>query len=61
MAYFLQRIEDGKYVALPGSERSYTSDITKAARYPSRPVAKGAKCGNERIVYIDELLQPTVR
>lgn len=61
MSYVLVRNEDGKYVAPPGLEYSYTSDVSKAQRFTSREAAEKNKCGNEAAVPLESLLQPPER
>jgi hypothetical protein len=56
--YVLQRHEDSKFVAPPGSEQSYTRDITKARRFATVEAAMAEKCGNEDVVLIEHLLEP---
>jgi len=48
--FALQRIEDGKYVASPGSKNSYTTRLELARKYQTREQAQADACGNERIV-----------
>jgi len=55
--YVLRRTKDGKYVANPGSQKSYTSKIEYARQYPTREAADGDKCGNEYAVETRSLLQ----
>jgi hypothetical protein len=47
--YVLRRLEDGKYVAQPGADRSYTRALQRAKIYQSLADAKREKCGNEFI------------
>lgn len=47
---------NGDYVALPGSEESYTWDICKAQRFKSDTDAENNACGNEYPTPIDEEL-----
>jgi len=49
MVYVIKRTSDGKYVARPGSERSYTSDRQQAAEYSTEAEARRNACGNESI------------
>jgi len=55
--YVLKRNEDGKFVALPGSKKSYTSNLRDARQFVTREEAECDRCGNERIVNTEELLQ----
>jgi hypothetical protein len=54
--YVLKRVEDGKYVARPGSEHSYTNRLERAKIFTSWERAYDAKCDNERVVPLDSLL-----
>lgn len=50
---------DGKYVAAPGSEHSYTDKLEKARRFDSRDAAEKERCvENERVQSIDTMLTP---
>ena len=49
---FVLKREDGKFVAHPGSEKSYTRKIELARVYFSREAAEADKCGNETIVTV---------
>ena len=50
---------NGRYVAPSGSEHSYTTDISKARRYPTREAAERDRCPeNERVASVESLLQP---
>lgn len=40
MTYVLVRT-DGQFVTTPGSERSYTKDLTKARQFPTRTRRRG--------------------
>ena len=51
MPYLIKRTSDGKWVARPGSRRSYTSDQENAAEF-TREEAQCAACGNESIWYV---------
>jgi hypothetical protein len=52
----LKRVEDGRYVARPGSEHSYTNRLERAKIFPSWERAYDAKCDNERVVPLDSLI-----
>jgi hypothetical protein len=54
--YVLKR-EDGKYVAQPGQEKSYTSSLERARIFDTREQAEQERCGNEHIVSVDSILQ----
>lgn len=56
MAYILRRNEDRKYVATPGSRQSYTRNIEKARRFPSRQAAESDACGNESVIDLTDIL-----
>lgn len=50
MTWVLRRNEDGKFVTPPGSEKSYTPAIQRAATWPTKEAAEANACGNERAV-----------
>ena len=56
MRCVIARNEDGKYVAKPGSEHSYTRSLANAQKFDSEEEASRAKCGNETIVPLQPLL-----
>jgi hypothetical protein len=39
-----------KYVSLPGSERSYTTDVSRAQTFTSKEAAEANACSNERVI-----------
>lgn len=45
--WIIRRHDDGKFVAPPGSLRSYTADALRAQRYFSREAAARECCSNE--------------
>lgn len=48
---FVLRRDDGKFVTPPGSEKSYTADVTKARIFRSQEEAEIERCpGNETVV-----------
>jgi len=47
VGYVLKRREDGKYVAPPGRDKSYTTDLANARLYASQEEAEADACGNE--------------
>jgi len=47
---------DGKYVAVEGSQCSYTKDIRKAKRFGTKDEAKNNKCGNESVASVESQL-----
>ncbi len=49
MEYVIVRNEDGKYVAEPGSEHSYTSKLERARRFKTHEAAQADCCGNEHV------------
>lgn len=55
--FILRRNEDGKYVAQPGSEHSYTKSLRQAQVFRTRAEAEGSKCGNETILSLESQLQ----
>jgi hypothetical protein len=56
-AYVIRR-DDGQYVTPPGSEKSYTADVTKARIFRSREEAKIELCpGNETVVPLLSVFQ----
>ena len=54
--YVLKRHEDGKYVALPGSHHSYTTDLRRAQIFPTKEAAEKDKCGNESALTVESQL-----
>ncbi len=54
--FVLKRVEDGKYVARPGSEHSYTKRLEKARVFEDRASAEADACGNERVYSVREVL-----
>ena len=58
MGYVLKNIDTGKFVAPPGSLKSYTADALKAQRFRTRETAENHRCGNERIIDFDSLAGP---
>lgn len=55
--FVIQRLNDGKYVAAPGSEHSYTKRLEDARIFSTRESAELEKCGNETIVPVRTLLR----
>ena len=48
---------DGQYVTPPGSEKSYTTDLTKAQTFRTIEDAERNRCvGNERAVSVSSLM-----
>jgi hypothetical protein len=60
MAYVIQR-EDGKYVAVHGSQHSYTSKLERAQIYDTREAADRDRCDNERAVEVTSYGGATMR
>lgn len=51
---------DGKYVARPGSEHSYTSRLEDAKLFPTRAAAEAERCvENERVARLDDVIVDT--
>lgn len=50
MSYILRRNEDGKFVAPPGSPKSYVAGPLAARRFPTHEAAQAEACGNETVV-----------
>lgn len=50
--YIIERTDQGGgYVAQPGSRGSYTRNIEKARKYPTREAAEADRCeGNEVVI-----------
>ena len=49
--YVIKRTDQGGgYVAVPGSKKSYTRDILKARKFPSREAAEADRCVENEIV-----------
>ncbi len=58
MVYVIQRT-DGKYVAPPGREHSYTSKLQHARKFASREAAERDLCiENERVVSLEDAVLP---
>ena len=54
--FVIKRIEDGKYVALPGQLHSYVSALQNARTFNTVEQAERECCGNEHVVAIrDEM------
>lgn len=54
--YVIKRNEDGKYVARPGSKRSYTRYLQCARVFTSRDAAEGECCGNEHVEDVSDIV-----
>jgi len=52
--YVIERTDQGGgYVAQPGSRSSYTTDIRRARKWPTREAAERERClGNEVVVSV---------
>lgn len=55
--YVIVRNEDGKFVAPPGQDKSYTSDLTKARIFRTKEGALAECCGNEHVKLVSELIR----
>ena len=51
--FVIRRVEDGKYVARFGSDRSYTVMLQKAQTFSTKDVAASHACGNEYVVSVN--------
>ena len=60
MAYVLMNLDTGKYVAPPGSRRSYTKYLERAHPYATLADAKKDACDNEKVYNVHDLV-PRVR
>lgn len=49
MPYIIQRVDDGKFVATIGHERSYVKYARYARWFSSLAEANPYRCGNERV------------
>jgi hypothetical protein len=57
MYYVLVRMEDGLYVARPGMERSYTTDLVEALKFTSVKDAERNRCvESERVESLYDIL-----
>lgn len=57
MSYVIQDIKSGKYVAMPGSESSFTRELLNARKFPTREIADKERCpDSERVVDLRQLL-----
>lgn len=55
--FVIRRMEDGKFVARPGMQESYTWFLQKAQVFKTREQAQACACdGNERVVDLDDIL-----
>lgn len=54
--YVLINAENGKYVALPGHAKSYTTRLKSAATFATREAAEREACGNERAHSVSDLV-----
>ena len=55
-AFVIRRDDDGKYVAPPGSEKSYTRKLEDARTFATRADAERDACGNETVFDVREIL-----
>jgi hypothetical protein len=56
MPWIIRNVETNKYVSPSGSEKSYTTDPTKARRFDTKEQAEADACSNERAVDLMALL-----
>jgi len=59
--YVLRRDGDGRYVARPGNEHSYTQNIAHAQIFPTPEDADCARCENERVIALAVLFNSAAR
>lgn len=59
MSFIIMRVEDGKYVTRPGSAHSYTAKLQEADTFPTREAAEAGKCGNERVMTVEQAMGTT--
>lgn len=50
--YVIKRSGDGKYVAKPGSRKSYTTKLEKAQTFVTEQAARASACGNEYVINV---------
>lgn len=55
--YVIKRVSDGKYVAKPGSHKSYTLRIDNTRLFSTKESAERDACENERIVYLFDIFK----
>jgi hypothetical protein len=59
MGYVIVREEDGRYVAPPGQENSYTDRLEQAWHFATKAAALAQCCAeNERVAEVQSLLRP---
>jgi hypothetical protein len=59
MSYVIQRTDrpNDWYVSPPGSLASYTPKLQDARVFPTREAAELEKCGNERVLTLEEAMR----
>lgn len=56
--YVLQRVDDGAFVAPPGSQKSYTRYLQEALVFQTREAAERERCPeNERILAVEDAMR----
>jgi hypothetical protein len=55
MKYVLKR-DDGKFVARPGSEHSYTDKLQRARTFDTRDEAERDRCSNEILLTLEQAM-----
>jgi hypothetical protein len=56
MGFVIKNMETGKFVAKPGSEKSYTKDIMSAKVFETEfHATQYGVCGNEKIISLSSL------
>jgi hypothetical protein len=59
---YVIRRSDGKFVATPGSDESYTSYLQKAQVFQSLHEAEASICpGNEYVISVEDVLKKNIR
>lgn len=52
--YVLKKIEDGSFVSVPGSHKSYTKTLQNAQTFNTKEQAESNACGNEYAVPVSD-------
>ena len=55
--YVLQRVEDKAFVTPPGLHSSYTKKLQGARIFSTKEEALRDKCGNERVLSLEEAVR----
>ena len=53
--YVIRNRDTGRYVAFPGENSSYTTNILNARRFATRELAQREACGNEHVLNLADL------